>query len=163
MTSRITLSAPLTKSNSELHVRNNILHEIAHALAGPGHHHDQAWKTIAKSTACNGERGYGHDVKTPLGRYTIFCPACGYRSTANQWGLNACSACWAKHARGQYRENHRSHCRRSGNDGTHTTTEAMQYTWLREADLLPLLRRLRARKAQKVPGSEQKRTIRCQG
>lgn len=40
----IFLSKPLTLLNDEAQVRDTILHEIAHALVGSGHHHDKVWK-----------------------------------------------------------------------------------------------------------------------
>lgn len=44
---QITLSAPLMRIYSEEAVRGVILHEIAHALVGAGHHHDATWKRMA--------------------------------------------------------------------------------------------------------------------
>ncbi|MCI5825709.1 MAG: SprT-like domain-containing protein [Arcanobacterium sp.] len=46
---RITLSAPLMRLYSESEVRGVLLHEIAHVLAGAGHHHDAEWKRIAQT------------------------------------------------------------------------------------------------------------------
>merc|ERR1711964_110891 len=37
-------------------IKNTLLHEIAHAIAGQEHHHDKVWKKIALSIGCNGER-----------------------------------------------------------------------------------------------------------
>lgn len=45
---RITLSRPLALRNDEDHSRRTILHEVAHALVGPGHAHDEAWTTTAQ-------------------------------------------------------------------------------------------------------------------
>jgi len=52
----IGLSAPLTTLHSEEEVRDTILHEIAHALAGPGHGHDHVWQQIAVRIGSSGER-----------------------------------------------------------------------------------------------------------
>ncbi len=52
----IGLSAPLTALHSEEDVRDTILHEIAHALAGPEHGHDDRWREVAMSIGCTGER-----------------------------------------------------------------------------------------------------------
>ncbi|WP_372736880.1 SprT-like domain-containing protein, partial [Nocardioides sp.] len=52
----IGLSAPLTTVHTDDEVRDTILHEIAHALAGPGHGHDAHWRALAQSIGCSGER-----------------------------------------------------------------------------------------------------------
>jgi len=43
-TSTIRLSKILSKIVDQAHVLDTILHEIAHALVGPGHHHNHIWK-----------------------------------------------------------------------------------------------------------------------
>ncbi len=58
----IGLSAPLTALHPEHEVRDTILHEIAHALAGPKHGHDEAWRAIARSIGCSGERCVAEDA-----------------------------------------------------------------------------------------------------
>ncbi len=50
------LSAPLTSLHSESEVRDTILHEIAHALAGPRHGHDATWRAVAVRIGCSGAR-----------------------------------------------------------------------------------------------------------
>lgn len=52
----IYLSRILTKIVDELHVLDTILHEIAHALVGCAHGHDEVWQTKAKEIGCNGNR-----------------------------------------------------------------------------------------------------------
>ncbi len=52
----IGLSAPLTRLHDEHDVRDTILHEVAHALAGPRHGHDETWRRIARTIGCSGER-----------------------------------------------------------------------------------------------------------
>ena len=48
----IYLSVILTKIVEEAIVLNTILHEIAHALVGPGHGHGIVWKNKAKEVGC---------------------------------------------------------------------------------------------------------------
>ena len=57
-------------------VRDTILHEIAHAIVGPGHHHDRIWKATARSIGCTGDRC--HTAEFALPRYFITCPRCGW-------------------------------------------------------------------------------------
>ncbi|MGI9337944.1 MAG: SprT-like domain-containing protein [Gammaproteobacteria bacterium] len=52
----IGLSRLFVRQASAAELRDTILHEIAHALAGPGHHHDHVWKEIAQSIGCSGDR-----------------------------------------------------------------------------------------------------------
>ncbi|WP_139981520.1 SprT-like domain-containing protein [Nocardioides litoris] len=56
------LSAPLTALHSEADVRDTILHEIAHALAGPRHGHDEVWRAVAVRIGCSGERCVSPDA-----------------------------------------------------------------------------------------------------
>ena len=52
-TKTISLSLPLTEASDEAVVRNTILHEIAHALAGPTAKHGPDWKRIAVRLGAN--------------------------------------------------------------------------------------------------------------
>lgn len=63
-------------------VRDTILHEIAHALVGPAHHHDSVWKAAARSIGCTGNRC--HDVDFAPPRYIVSCPRCGWSRQANR-------------------------------------------------------------------------------
>lgn len=54
----IKLSIPLTEINSVEHVRDTILHEIAHALVGAGHGHDWLWKAKCRQIGAKPERTY---------------------------------------------------------------------------------------------------------
>ena len=50
----IYLSKPITLINEEESVVNTIKHEIAHALVGPGHNHDNVWRSMAIKLGCSG-------------------------------------------------------------------------------------------------------------
>ena len=72
----ISLSRRLVVLNGEEQVRETILHEVAHALAGPKAHHNLRWKTIARSIGAMDERCYSDQTVTqPPARYHVQC--CG--------------------------------------------------------------------------------------
>lgn len=75
----ITLSRHLTVLNGEAQVRNTVLHEIAHALAGHAAGHGPQWQRVARSIGCDAKRCYDADeVVSPAGSIQGTCPACGY-------------------------------------------------------------------------------------
>lgn len=53
-------------------LRNTILHEIAHALAGKAHKHDLYWKAIAVSIGCDGE--VCGKMDSPPRNWLMYCP-----------------------------------------------------------------------------------------
>jgi len=76
----IFLSAPLTLACQEHAVKDTMLHEIAHALVGPGHNHDYIWERKAIEIGCNGQRCNHYDdmdVSNVRYKYVAHCPKCG--------------------------------------------------------------------------------------
>jgi predicted SprT family Zn-dependent metalloprotease len=71
----IGLSAPLTELHSIEEVRETILHEIAHALAGPQHGHDEHWRRVALSIGSTGERCLDVDSPQVHAPWAGTCPA----------------------------------------------------------------------------------------
>jgi len=51
----IGLSLPFARTASDAEIDNTVLHEIAHALAGHEHGHDETWKRISRSIGCDAE------------------------------------------------------------------------------------------------------------
>ncbi|MGG5257556.1 SprT-like domain-containing protein [Phycicoccus avicenniae] len=72
---QIGISAPLTLLHSEDDVRDTLLHEIAHALVGPEHGHDEVWRSTAVRIGCSGERCVPADAPRVPGDWVGRCPA----------------------------------------------------------------------------------------
>lgn len=73
---RIELSIHYVTRNSFQHVRDTLLHEIAHALVGVGHGHDEIWKAKCREIGAKPLVGYGADIKMPDGKWQATCPKC---------------------------------------------------------------------------------------
>ena len=98
----IELSRPLTELNAETEVRDTILHEIAHALAGHVGH-SAKWKLQAMAIGARPERCYrASDVIMPKARYEATCPKCKQvrmRHRKPKYRL-ACGACCKQYSHG---------------------------------------------------------------
>lgn len=76
-TKTISLSRHLCQLNTVENVRDTILHEIAHALAGPKAGHGIVWKKIAKEIGASTERCYSiQEVVVPKAKWNATCPSC---------------------------------------------------------------------------------------
>ena len=67
----ISLSQSFCKVAPKQEVVNTLLHEIAHALVGPGHRHDQVWRKKAKEIGCDGK--VTHNLNFSEARYWLGC------------------------------------------------------------------------------------------
>lgn len=74
---RIELSKHYVLRNPADEVRDTILHEVAHALVGPGHGHDEVWKAKCVEVGARPERCYGEEIEMPKGRWRATCGGCG--------------------------------------------------------------------------------------
>ena len=54
------------------HIRDTILHEIAHALVGPRHGHDAVWRQKAREIGCSATRC--HSLSFARARWVMTCP-----------------------------------------------------------------------------------------
>ncbi len=72
---RITLSRALTEAHEEAEVRETVLHEIAHALVGARHGHDEVWRRRAVEIGASGERCYTAEEPVVPGRWQGRCAA----------------------------------------------------------------------------------------
>ena len=80
-------------------IDNILLHEIAHALVGHQHGHNNVWRSKAMEIGCDGARCHSL-VFTPPPRFRLECPcgACNVtrmRVKAKTWERKICSKCSA--------------------------------------------------------------------
>ena len=88
-------------------VRDTILHEIAHALVGPRHHHDAVWKAKALEIGCTGERTHNLEFAPP--RWSVTCENRCWTHTAQQRNSKLiCRTCGGKVLYSSYRMDDKS-------------------------------------------------------
>jgi predicted SprT family Zn-dependent metalloprotease len=73
---RIELSWYFVRCNDEAAVRDTVLHEIAHALAGHAAGHGPKWKAACRRVGARPER-CDRSAAMPRGRWQATCPRCG--------------------------------------------------------------------------------------
>jgi predicted SprT family Zn-dependent metalloprotease len=74
----IELSAYFIEQNPWDAVRDTLLHEIAHAIAGRAAGHGPLWKAVCLRIGAKPER-LSHEVVMPTGHWRATCRACGMR------------------------------------------------------------------------------------
>ncbi len=91
----IELSVFFVDRNSLEEIRDTVLHEIAHALVGPGHGHDEVWKARAAEIGARPQRCGQADM--PAGRWRAHCGGCGQDFSRHRkprslegWSCRAC-------------------------------------------------------------------------
>jgi SprT protein len=74
---KITLSLPNTLRSDERSVRDTVLHEVAHAIAGPGAGHGRDWKRVAVRLGANpsASTSDGPDLRAETAPWVGTCPA----------------------------------------------------------------------------------------
>ena len=68
----ISLSRLYIRHTDTDHIRDTILHEIAHALVGPRHGHDAVWRQKAREIGCSATRC--HSLSFARARWVMTCP-----------------------------------------------------------------------------------------
>jgi len=93
---QIGLSRPLVALYDIEQVTDTVLHEIAHALAGPRHGHDRLWRATARRIGCSGRRCVPAEAPSVDGSWVGVCPA-GHRTTAHRRPIRvkSCRGCSA--------------------------------------------------------------------
>ena len=95
----VQLSGPLTLINDQDEIRDAILHEIAHALAGRRAGHGPVWKQVCGRIGAKPRRCYrSANVTCPPGRYVANCKRCGheYRRHRKLRRPSSCGKCARK-------------------------------------------------------------------
>jgi len=112
---KITVSLPLfhalKEDVREEKVKDTILHEIAHALAGNRAGHGRQWQAIAHRIGSRAERCGGDDLldmSRVRSKYTATCRKCGEVSPMHRYSkhmyFKACGACCDQYNGGKYDE-----------------------------------------------------------
>jgi predicted SprT family Zn-dependent metalloprotease len=74
----ISLSAPLVEANDLENVKDTILHEIAHAIAGPRAGHGYEWVKVCLQIGAKPNRCFtSEEVNVPKLKYYAKCGGCG--------------------------------------------------------------------------------------
>ena len=93
---RIELSMYYVAHNAEDSVRDTLLHEIAHALAGDDAGHGPRWRAVCKRIGAVPKR-LDRDAVMPKGHWVAVCPGCGNRHSRFRRPMLGrqyfCSAC----------------------------------------------------------------------
>ena len=82
-TKRIELSSHFVRDNDELAIRDTLLHEIAHAIAGPNAGHGIAWKKICLQIGASPQRT-DNKALMPKGNWVATCPSCKQEHTRHR-------------------------------------------------------------------------------
>ena len=73
---RISLSRYFVRNNAASDIKETILHEIAHALVGPGHGHGPVWQRQAQALGIP-TRASARHVQMPEPPWNLVCKGCG--------------------------------------------------------------------------------------
>lgn len=92
----ITLSAALTSQYDEATVRDVVLHEIAHALVGAAHGHDEVWRAMARRIGAKDRARLDRNLPAVEAPWVGTCRRCGntkrlYRSPQRVVACGVCS------------------------------------------------------------------------
>jgi predicted SprT family Zn-dependent metalloprotease len=100
----ISLSSKLVAINEYARVKNTILHEIAHALAGKACGHGYSWARMARNIGCDAKRCYSSEnTVLPKMPWKATCGHCGrtYQYARRPKDV-ACGECCKKYNFGKF-------------------------------------------------------------
>ncbi len=75
-TKTLSFSAPLARVLEAEIMRGVVLHEVAHALTGPGHGHDRVWRATAIRIGASPEARLPGSLPAPEPSWVGTCPRC---------------------------------------------------------------------------------------
>jgi predicted SprT family Zn-dependent metalloprotease len=108
---QIGLSTELTRLHSAAQVTDTVLHEVAHALAGPRAGHGERWKAVARRIGCSASRCVPEDAPRVPAPWVGTCPsghtASRHRRPDRVLSCRACSPTFSHEALLQWRWNGR--------------------------------------------------------
>jgi predicted SprT family Zn-dependent metalloprotease len=88
----ISLAYAYARAAADEAIDDTLLHEIAHALVGKAHGHDQVWQAQAIALSCTGQRC--HDIQFTPPRYIVMCDQGCWVATAERRQRGAvCRTC----------------------------------------------------------------------
>ena len=88
----ISLAYAYARVAPDVDIDDTLLHEIAHALVGKAHGHDQIWQATAVALGCSGHRC--HDIQFTPPRYIVTCEHGCWVTTAERRQRGAvCRTC----------------------------------------------------------------------
>lgn len=96
----IFLSRSYVELNPEELVMDTIMHEIAHALVGPGKGHGPVWKAMARKLGA--KPASKKTAETKQGRFMAECPGCLKRFRKHRRTKTACKDCCVRYNGGKY-------------------------------------------------------------
>ncbi len=98
----IQMSRHYVEHNDETIIRNTILHEIAHALVGPGHGHGPVWQAMALKVGARAVRCNAQAIM-PQGGWQATCGCCKYtyrrHRLRNRNAVYSCGTCGKERGR----------------------------------------------------------------
>lgn len=88
----ITMSKHLTSVATDDEAMQTLLHEIAHALVGPGHGHDRVWLAMARAIGYRGQRCSSRAEYDKVAAAAPYVDECPNGHTSPRWRKRSSTA-----------------------------------------------------------------------